>query len=214
MRLKHLSDLRNLRSSEQTMPRRILTHCSHRSLPEVPENSPIGRGTLTSTLTAGLGRLTTSDTERECRSEAAALVTAYTLGLPCFAFRSNGLEAASLIKGSSEKESNVDDLSGEGGIIKVLTWTLAPVAEEEMKHGQLVVSDPREARGLWKRLNKIGIGYEEEREDLLSRFAMEQARAIVREEKESIDAVSERLIGGAATVGDLISYLEGWEDEV
>ena len=108
----------------------------------------------------------------------------------------------------------MDDLSGEGGIIKVLTWTLAPVAEEEMKHSQLVVSDPREAKGLWKRLNKIGIGFGEEREDLLCRFAMEQARAIVRDEKESIDQVAERLIGGAATVGDLISYLEGWEDEI
>ncbi|GMI13747.1 hypothetical protein TrVE_jg9619 [Triparma verrucosa] len=183
------------------------------SLPSVPESSPVGRGELTKTLTAGLGRLGTSDTERECRSEAAALVTAYKLGLPCFAFRSNGLEAAALIKGSSE-ESNVDDLSGEGGIIKVLTWTLAPVAEEEMKHSQLVVSDPREAKGLWKRLNKIGIGFGEEREDLLCRFAMEQARAIVRDEKESIDQVAERLIGGAATVGDLISYLEGWEDEI
>jgi hypothetical protein len=32
------------------------------------------------------------DTERECECEAAAFFAAYSLGLPCFAFRPNALE--------------------------------------------------------------------------------------------------------------------------
>ena len=36
-------------------------------MPEVPEGSPVGRGELTKTLTRGLGRLTSGDTEREVR---------------------------------------------------------------------------------------------------------------------------------------------------
>lgn len=140
-------------------------------------------------------------------------MTAYKLGLPCYAFRSNGLEAAALIRSSGTEASNVDDLSGESGIIKVLIWTYAPVAEEEMRFEQLVVSDPREGRGLWKRLNKIGLGCGDEREEKLCKFALTKARDIVRSEKASIDGVAERLIGGAATVGDLVSYLEGWEDD-
>lgn len=52
----------------------------------------LGTGQVTGTIIRGLMRLLTVDTERECECEAAALVAAYTLGLPCFAFRPNALE--------------------------------------------------------------------------------------------------------------------------
>lgn len=54
----------------------------------------IGKGEYTKSIVAGLTRLTTVDTERQCESEAAALFAAYSLGLPCFAFQPNALEAA------------------------------------------------------------------------------------------------------------------------
>eukprot|EP00978_Attheya_sp_CCMP212_P017285 scaffold46017_cov57-Attheya_sp.AAC.4 len=52
----------------------------------------LGSGQITGTVVAGLGRLVNVDTERECECEAAALFCAYSLGLPCFAFRPNALE--------------------------------------------------------------------------------------------------------------------------
>lgn len=62
-------------------------------LPE-KDNMPlgIGKGEASSTVVAGLTRLLSVDTERECQCEAAALFVGYSLGLPCFAFRPNSLE--------------------------------------------------------------------------------------------------------------------------
>lgn len=58
------------------------------------EKLPLGLGTgaATGTVVRGLSRLLSVDTERECQSEAAAFFAAYSLGLPCFAFRPNALE--------------------------------------------------------------------------------------------------------------------------
>jgi len=52
----------------------------------------LGSGSITGTVVRGLARLANVDTERECECEAAAFFAAYSLGLPCFAFRPNALE--------------------------------------------------------------------------------------------------------------------------
>lgn len=52
----------------------------------------LGSGVITGTVVRGLTRLINVDTERECECEAAAFFAAYSLGLPCFAFRPNALE--------------------------------------------------------------------------------------------------------------------------
>ena len=52
----------------------------------------LGTGQLTGTVARGLTRLISVDTERDCQCEAAAFFVAYSLGLPCFAFRPNALE--------------------------------------------------------------------------------------------------------------------------
>ena len=52
----------------------------------------LGSGSVTGTVVRGLTRLLNVDTERECECEAAAFFAAYSLGLPCFAFRPNALE--------------------------------------------------------------------------------------------------------------------------
>lgn len=63
---------------------------------ELPEKDDLplnlGSGSITGTVTRGLSRLLSVDTERECECEAAAFFAAYSLGLPCFAFRPNALE--------------------------------------------------------------------------------------------------------------------------
>lgn len=55
----------------------------------------LGSGAITGTVVRGLTRLINVDTERECECEAAAFFAAYSLGLPCFAFRPNALEVIS-----------------------------------------------------------------------------------------------------------------------
>ena len=69
-----------------------------KGLSELPQKGSLpmnlGSGKLTGTVVRGLSRLTSVDTERDCQCEAAAFFVAYSLGLPCFAFRPNALEVS------------------------------------------------------------------------------------------------------------------------
>jgi len=124
------------------------------------ESMPLGLGSglITGTIVKGLTRLLTVDTLRECECEAAAYFAAYSLGLPCFAFRPNALEAAILVfesnKNEEDADKSLDTLLSEIGILKMLIWLMAPVAIESSLHPQLISSDPKEARGLLSRLQK------------------------------------------------------------
>ncbi|CAB9530529.1 expressed unknown protein [Seminavis robusta] len=184
------------------------------------ESLPFGLGTgeLTGTVTRGLTRLCSTDTERECQVEAAALYTAYVLGLPCFAFRPNSLEAANLMV--QHEEQNL--LSTTSGILKVLIWLMAPVAMESMKHPQLICSDPREASGLLQRLQDyagknnldslwwmLEESPEQETQDLL-KWAYHEADVLIRNNLKDVTEMSQRLTGGAATIGDCVAVVERW----
>ncbi|CAB9524547.1 expressed unknown protein [Seminavis robusta] len=187
------------------------------------ESLPFGLGTgeLTGTVTRGLTRLFSTDTERECQVEAAALYTAYVLGLPCFAFRPNSLEAANLMV--QHEEQNL--LSTTSGILKVLIWLMAPVAMESMKHPQLICSDPREASGLLQRLQDyagknnldnldslwwmLEESPEQETQDLL-KWAYHEADVLIRNNLKDVTEMSQRLTGGAATIGDCVAVVERW----
>jgi len=179
-------------------------------LPSVPKDAAVGRGKTTGKIVNGLTRLLSTDTERECRVEAAHLVVGYAVGLPCFSFRANALEAAALIYEGDEKMG----WKGEAGIIRVMVWLWAGIVREQMKHDMLLASDPRQIKGLLKRLGKLGIEVEsEERGEELAKYSYLKAREIVEEKASEIEGVSERLLGGAATVGDCVAYLERWEGE-
>jgi hypothetical protein len=190
----------------------------------------LGSGKVTGTVVKGLTRLLSVDTERECQCEAAALYAAYTLGLPCFAFRPNSLEAAYLVAKSISENSperntkNMDPLLSSVGIMKILIWLMAPVAMESMKHSQLICSDPREASGLLKRLEdtagKNNISKEDlwwlaeedpqrERLDLL-KWAYIEADILLRNNMKDVMEISERLSGGSATIGDCVAAVERW----
>jgi len=208
------------------------------SMPE-KESLPAGLGTgqLTGTVVRGLSRLLSVDTERECECEAAAFFAAYSLGLPCFAFRPNALEAAVLIF-ESMKESGgttvpgikkgvnaLNPLLSSEGILKVLIWLMAPVAMECSKHPQLISSDPREGVGLLRRLSEKAesMGAVEvidtllrgeddsidEAGDLLQ-WAYAEADLLLRNNRKVVEELTERLAGGAATVGDCVAVLEDW----
>lgn len=189
------------------------------------ETLPFGLGTgqVTGTVFRGLVRLSTVDTERDCECEAAAFYAAYVLGLPCYAFRPNALESAVMVIESSKKDDAqlLDPLLSSVGMMKMLVWLLAPVAMESSKHAQLVMSDPMESRGLLERLEDKASSLlngdgdlfwtesDQEKEDLL-KWAYAEADYLLRENRVCVAEISQRLAGGAATVGDCVAVIEDW----
>jgi hypothetical protein len=214
--------------------------------PPDKENMPLelGSGKITGTVVRGLTRLWSTDTERECECEAASFFAAYTLGLPCFSFQPNALEAAVMAFEShrdwtkdvdDDDDLNVwgptgklDSLLSNTGVLKILIWLMAPVAMESSLHPQLIASEPKEARGVLTRLrekasyfevedllNEILQYYEDEAEseqeiDDLLKWAYNEADLLLRENKAVVREVTERLIGGASTVGDCVGAIEDW----
>ena len=187
---------------------------------ELPKKLPLGLGSgqITGTVVKGFTRLLQVDTERECECEAAAFFAAYALGLPCFSFRPNSLEAAVLVAESGRKENAIDPLLTNNGVMKMLIWLMAPVAMESSKHPQLILSDPREAQGLLKRLEQSSnvnpadlwwVDEPQEREDML-KWAYTEADLMLRRNQALVSEISQRLTGGAATVGDCVAAMEGW----
>mmetsp|Transcript_12829 Transcript_12829/g.25644 ORF Transcript_12829/g.25644 Transcript_12829/m.25644 type:complete len:475 (-) Transcript_12829:312-1736(-) len=199
-----------------------------KEVPDLPASEIFGTGELTGGVVRGAERLLKTDTERECGCEAAGFFAAYVLGLPCFAFRPNALEAAVLVY-ETHAEGTPEGLLTRPGLLKVLTWLLAPVAYEQYKHpaadggpGPLLSSDPREATGLLRRLAEraadmgaaqdwaeLGMEDEQEAEEVL-RWAMACADRLVRENAKEIEGLAQGLAGGASTVGDLVATVEGW----
>lgn len=190
-------------------------------LGSLPDELPLslGSGKVSGTVVKGLNRLLKVDTERECECEAASFFAAYSLGLPCFSFRPNALEAAVLVAESSQSENNLDPLLTNNGIMKVLVWLMAPVAMESLKHPELIHSDPREAEGFLARLERsdlIDNNYlwwlqegPEERMDML-KWAYTEADLLIRSNMEMVTEISQRLTGGAATVADCVAATEEW----
>lgn len=180
----------------------------------------LGSGQVTGQVVRGLTRLVTIDPRREALCEAAALFTAYSLGLPCFAFRSNALEASVLAVESRDSE-DMDPLLSSNGITRLLVWLMAPVAAESAQFPVCIISDPREAEGFLERLESVadnspsvaaGLWWLEdpiERDDLL-KWAYTEADLLIRTNRKVVDRLAERLEGGAATVGDCVALLEGW----
>lgn len=178
----------------------------------------LGSGQVTGKVVRGLSRLLTVDPQREALCESAALFTAYTLGLPCFAFRSNSLEA-SVLAVASRDSAELDTLLSSNGIMRLLVWLMAPVAAESAKYPACIMSDPKEAEGLLDRLESLAdpavtselwwLDNPEERADLL-KWAYTEADLLVRQNRKMVGSIAERLEGGAATVGDCVALLEGW----
>ena len=95
---------------------------------------------------------------------------------------------------------------------------MAPVAIESAKHPQLILSDPREAAGFLTRLEKSEIidrnelwwSFEpEERLDML-KWAYTEADLLLRRNQPIVQEITQRLTGGAATIGDCMAAVENW----
>lgn len=188
---------------------------------KLPKELPLGLGSgqLTGNVVKGFNRLVQVDTERECECEAAAFFVAYTLGLPCFSFRPNALEAAVMVAESAQADNELDPLLTNNGIMKTLVWLMAPVAMENVKHPQLLQSDPREADGFLARLERSSLINKEdlwwleegpeERKDML-KWAYAEADVLLRRQSTVVTDITERLASGAATVGDCVAAIENY----
>lgn len=188
---------------------------------ELPKELPLslGKGKVTGTVVKGFNRLIQVDTERECECEAAAFYVGYTLGLPCYSFRPNALEAAVMVAESAQPDNNLDPLLTSNGIMKILVWLMAPVAMESVKHPQLIQSDPREAGGFLTRLERSDLidqselwwveEGQQEKDDLL-KWAYTEADLLLRRNVAAVKEITERLASGAATVGDCVAAIENY----
>lgn len=153
-----------------------------------------------------------------------------------FAFQPNALEGAALVlqtienkEGDNKVDYNskrMDSLASDNGLLKVMVWLMAPVAMELSKYPQLMSSEPREARGFVQRLaNKMkennqstpavlalidALPVDDEEMDAYLRWALAEADILLRSNTKVVDALSEALAGGAATVGDCVALLEDW----
>jgi hypothetical protein len=206
----------------------IQTDAEQRKTWQLPDKSSLplglGSGAITGTVVRGFSRLFTVDSARESQCEAAALYAAYVLGLPCFAYRPNALEASTLVAESADEQKEVDHLCTASGILRTLIWLLAPVAMERMTHPVLIMSDPREATGFLRRLEdyfgaeddrlfwinpKDAAATEQSKDDLLQ-WAFAEADVLLRNNKAVVLELSDRLNSGAATIGDCIAVIESW----
>lgn len=180
----------------------------------------LGSGQATGNVVRGFSRLLTIDAEREAMCEGAALFAAYGLGLPCFAYRPNALEASVLVVESARVEG-IDTLLSSSGILRVLVWLLAPVAAESSKYPACIISNPKEAESFLERLEDFAakdpsvaselwwMDSPREKADLL-KWAYTEADLLLRENRKVFTEVSNRLSSGAATIGDCVAVIEDW----
>lgn len=143
----------------------------------------------------------------------------------CKYFKGAALVVESL-KGETNDRGNIlegklDNLASDAGLLKILIWLIAPVAMENSKYPQLISSDPREAFGFLQRLNEKSLTIQsKELSDALPaddaqtddylRWALAEADQLLRNNRKTVDILSEALAGGAATVGDCVAVLEAW----
>lgn len=118
-------------------------------------------------------------------------------------------------------KGKLDNLASDVGLLKVLIWLMAPVAMEISKYPQLISSDPREAAGFLQRLAEKSrslqsqelcdaLPEDDAQIDQYLRWALAEADRLLRNNRKTVDTLSEALAGGAATVGDCVAVLEAW----
>jgi hypothetical protein len=150
-----------------------------------------------------MNRLFLRDPEREARVQAATFLAAYVLGLPCFCFSPNVLEALRM----SELQELSDVMQSRSGLHRLLVYLLAPVAAEEARHMQLIASDPRQARALVQIFRERNRDADVDEAAMLS-WAFQEARTLLTSNSRALDLLRKRMESGGATVGDCVSVLE------
>ncbi|CAM9264507.1 unnamed protein product [Choristocarpus tenellus] len=165
-----------------------------------------GAGENSKTVLNGLNRLFVKDVERESRAEAGAFLVAYITGLPCFAFQPSAIEALRMMTEPELEEA----LSSGNGVHRILVWLLGGVAAEGLVHRQSIASDPRQAFAFLQLARDRGLGGELDPADDEDRinWAFNEARALLKRNEPSFDALRKRLESGGATVGECASLIE------
>ena len=175
----------------------------HLILEPFPFHIPQGGGEAIKLVASGLNRLFLKDPEREARVQAATFLVAYLLGLPCFCFNPNVLEAVRM----AEVEELKDLLKSTAGLNRLLIYLLAPVAVEESNHLQLIISDPRQARALVQIFRERNPDLEIDGEAMLL-WAFEESRRMLAANSGMLDKLRKRMESGGAPVGDCVCVIE------
>jgi len=157
---------------------------------------------------AGINRLFLRDPERDAHVQAATFLSAYLLGLPCFCFSPNVMEA---VRMTAQVPAFAETLSSTAGLNRLLVYLLAPVAVEEANYAQLMASDARQARALLQVFMGRGEarGQEGREEEVLLPWAYEEAKRLLRSHSALLERLKQRMESGGATVGDCVALLEG-----
>lgn len=157
---------------------------------------------------AGINRLFLRDPERDAHVQAATFLSAYLLGLPCFCFSPNVMEA---VRMTAQVPAFAETLSSTAGLNRLLVYLLAPVAVEEANYAQLMASDARQARALLQVFMGRGEarGQEGREEEVLLPWAYEEAKGLLRSHSALLERLKQRMESGGATVGDCVALLEG-----
>eukprot|EP00957_Ditylum_brightwellii_P070602 5364140-Ditylum_brightwellii.AAC.1 len=184
----------------------------------------LGTGKLTGTVVRGLSQLLSVDTERESQCKATAFFAAYSLGFPCFALHLSALEESGgiTVPGIKRGVNALNPLISSKGILKVLICLMDPAAMESSKHPQLISFDPQEGVGLLQGLSKKAesMGASKVIDTLLRgeddsidkagdllQWAYAEADLLLRNNRKIVEELTERLAGGAATVGNCAAAL-------
>jgi len=163
----------------------------------------------------GLSRLFERDIQRECAAESASFLIGYLLGLPCLAFAPTAYKPVEMVASNSEGIAQLTQ--GSPRILdRLLIWVMAPVAVEGLIYGETLQSDPALALRLLqasrRREADLGIdpregGWQAEEDELRLRWALSEARALLKRYSGLREQLQERMVTGVSA-GDCVLLIE------
>ena len=185
---------------------------------------------------AGLQRLVLQDDEREEFIEASGLMMGYLLGLPCFAFQPDVMEAINMLRESKpamdaykaqrgkktwspsqattlnnyEDDDDTEDIMNALG--RVLVWMSAPVAAETMKYGSTLIADPRKPRVFLdlflSKENKLAVIVGQEGKEELLKWSYGESVAFLERYGDVLEDVRAYLQTKSSSAGECAMLLE------
>ena len=130
-----------LRTAHQICDRRAPSHSP------VPARRYTQRGEFGDAISRGLSRVFERDLQREVTVESASFLVGYVLGLPCMAFMPTAVRPIDLLAECAGEMGDV--LPAPARLVdRMLIWSGAPAAAEQLVYSESVQSDPKLAARL------------------------------------------------------------------
>ena len=124
---------------------RSATGAHHRTRPSPRRYTQ--RGEFGDAISRGLSRVLERDLQREVTVESASFLVGYVLGMPCMAFMPTAVRPIDLLAECADEMGDV--LPAPARLVdRMLIWSCAPVAAEQLVYSESVQSDPKLAARL------------------------------------------------------------------